>query len=55
MEPEEGAHPRERSRTQASLCLRPQEEKQLEGTQVGGGGGASLGSQNEEMKASELF
>lgn len=43
MEPEEGGHPRERSRTQASLCLRPQEEKQLEGTQVSRGGGTSLG------------
>lgn len=43
-EPEEAGHPREHSGTQASLCLRPQEEKQLEDTQVrGGGGGTSPG------------
>lgn len=37
LEPEEAGHPREHSRTQASLCLRPQEDKQLEDTQVGVG------------------
>lgn len=40
-EPEEAGNPREHSGTQASLCLRPQEEKQLEDTQFRGGGGGT--------------